>query len=101
MKADKLHLYIVAGITSSKIKRCHLVLTQCVSPDMMERLSKLVTTRDAQRAVEIEKSNRNLLLHYDLYFYIWQVYRALPLFSCCERSNTENRIPKAENIQCN
>lgn len=54
MKADKLHLYIAAGITASNIKRCHLVLTQCVSLYMMERLSKLVTTRDAQRAVEIE-----------------------------------------------
>lgn len=77
------------------------MLTQRVSPDMMERLSKLVTTTDAQRAVEIEKSNRNLLLHYDLYFYIWQVYRALPLFSYCEGSNTENRTPKAENMECN
>lgn len=68
MKADKLHLYIVEGINSSNIERCHLVLTQCVSLYMMERLSKLVTTRDAQKAVEISSRSYSYIMIYIFIF---------------------------------
>lgn len=99
MKADKLHLYIVAGINSGNIKRCHLVLTQCVSLYMMERMSKLVTTRDGQKAVEIEISSSNYS-YIMIYIFTFGKCVELCLCSLTVRVLTENRTLEAANMAC-